>query len=109
MTIIPNQTFPSLAMLLRLPITITALISLAAIVVGVPIDTNTTEPTPTRPKCGSILTLKEVTEGLGKAAASLLAGNETDVSPPSGASNQTTLVHIKIIYANETASGGYLP
>ena len=97
-------------MLLRLPrVTFTALISLAAVVVGVPIDTNATEPTPTGPKCDSILTHKEVIEGLGKATASLPAGNETDASPPSGASNLTILVHIKTFYANETASGGYLP
>jgi hypothetical protein len=94
-------------MLLRLPIALSALLSLAAIVVATPADVGRLYGRSTGRKCGSHLSHEAVSKK-EKAFASLLAGNE-------GTKKDATLkaftipVYFHVVYASENISGGYVP
>ena len=97
-------------MLFGLPVVLTTLLSLAAVVVAIPTDLGRlfgNGPSTTGRNCGSHLTL-EVVSKIEAAFASLLAENEgaNRESPASG--TFTIPVNFHVVYASQAASDGYV-
>ena len=93
-------------MLIRL---LTALLSLAAVVVATPFDVNQlhgVEPRVTGRKCGSHLSPEAVSKN-EKAFNSLLAKADARVTAVNG--TYTIPVNFHVIYASKNISGGYVP
>jgi hypothetical protein len=99
------------AMLLRLPVTLTALLSLATIVVATPADVDRlhgVEPRSTGRECGTYVSHDDIGKK-EKAFASLVAENEANDREAYIASNFTIPVNFHVIYASKNISGGYVP
>lgn len=97
-------------MLLRLPVALTALLSLATVVVATPFDVDRSHnvaPRSAGRKCGSHLTPDAVNQR-EQAFKSLVADNDgADRATATGAF--TVPVNFHVIYSTKNISGGYLP
>jgi hypothetical protein len=98
-------------MLLRLPVALTALLSLAAVVVATPADVDRLHAIESRAvgrKCGTYITPEDVSSK-EKAFTSLLADGDVRGKIDAVATNYTIPVYFHVIYANKNVSGGYIP
>lgn len=90
---------------------LTALLSLAAIVVASPTDfggLHAVEPRAAGRKCGTYIA-PDVLSKHEKAFASLVAEGDLRVEVNAVASGYTVPVYFNVIYANKTLAGGYMP
>jgi len=97
-------------MLFRLPVTLTALLSLAAVIAATPADVDRLhgiEPRSTGRKCGSNPT-PDVISKKEKGFSSLLAENEATSRVAAAAAFEIP-VNFHVIYASSNISGGYVP
>ena len=95
-------------MLVCLPVTLTTLLLLAAVVVATPSDVDrlhSIEPNSTGRKCGTASPTPEEIDKQEKAFASLLTANEAGARV---ASSLTIPVHFNVIYARKVVYGGYV-
>ena len=98
-------------MLLRFPAALTALLSLAAVVVASPTDfggLHGVEPRGAVRKCGTYIAPEALSKN-EKAFASLIADNDILGKVNAVAANFTIPVNFNVIYANKTLAGGYIP
>jgi len=98
-------------MLLRLPVALTALLSLAATVVATPADVDrlySVEPSSTGRKCGTQLTPDAVSKK-EKAFTSLLKQNEDADRAADVLATFEIPVVFHVIYTTKTLAGGYVP
>lgn len=98
-------------MLLRLPIVLTLLLSLAAIALATPVDAgwlSNIKSRPTGRKCGSHLP-SEVISQKEEAFASLLADEEGGIKVTATDGNFVIPVNFHVIYSSKDISGGYIP
>ena len=96
-------------MLLRLPVALTALLSLATAVVAIPADAGRLQGRAPDRKCGSHPS-PETIRKKEKAFATLVAEKDSRVKAadyPAG--NFSISVNFHVIYANKTLTGGYIP
>lgn len=97
-------------MLLRLPVSLTALLSLAVVVLASPTDfdgLHGIEPRSTGRNCGTYVSPEDVSSR-EKAFASLIAENDAHVMLAAAPSNFTIPVNFHIIYTSKNVSGGYI-
>jgi hypothetical protein len=93
-------------MLLCLPATLTALLSLAAVVVATPADVDRLYGRSTGRKCGTYVSPDAIADR-ETTFASLLAEAGDKVNAV--AANFTVPVNVHVIYATKNITGGYIP
>ena len=98
-------------MLLHLPVALTALLSLATVVVATPFDVDRLhgiEPRATGRTCGSHLT-PEAASRKEETFTSPLAGDGAAVRVAAANGTFTVPVNFHVIYSSNNISGGYVP
>ena len=96
-------------MLIRLPVALTTLLSLAAAVVAIPAHAGRLHVRAPGRKCGSHPSPETISKN-EKAFAALVAEKDSRVKAGDhAAGNFSISVNFHVIYANETLTGGYIP